>query len=959
LRKLLVPSLVIAVAMPPVALGSDQSIDLDGDLANGAESRVETRVLSTFPVQVENTVFNNVRGQSYNFKWAGAGPGGFNSYVVTGPDVGVIWNWSTSVQVYSVQSPITFTPVRSLPVFGTRPGGVQLPGAVNGEFTVPGKSIYPTQVTLSSASLTASLITFFSPEITRASCGVECESGECVSFFDNDTGGTITAVVEQQGCCPMEHQIICGDGCRSYLTDPNNCGGCGIQCGAGEICSEGVCACPAGQTACGDSCVDLESDPDNCGACGVSCGDGQFCSGGSCACTEPSLTNCGGTCVDLQSDPAHCGACGSECPAVQVCSTGDCDCPEAGQTLCGEACVDLQSDPSHCGDCEVECPGAQLCSTGVCSCPVAGQTLCGEACVDLLTNPAHCGACGVQCAAAQLCATGVCACPVAGQTPCGATCANLQGDPLNCGACGNACAQDESCTAGICTPVCAPGLTLCNGACVDLLTDPLNCGGCGNRCDGAGQMCIQDCSNPPLCNGLCISCGPRGCSQHSMTTLPDPGSTSSSLRTSRPRAEFSVSSDTSRDRKASRTDRRAASTSTPTTAAATETTVSLVTEKDRGPASRERRAPRRSATDTTKTGTTADDSEATGATAATTRVVGSIVEAPVCDLPPITQVIPSGGTFTQALGTARFGTEIATSARIQVDGQTLAQGPCPMIMPDPDADTTGVILAPAAVATTDASGDGLCQNDEQECSYRITIENVGDSQCLNPVATLTSPPDAFSPNGITFLNATSSYPSFPGYPGAGLSLEGKTNQVAFSVSMSGTGQAADVGRVFVLDVDCANLAENVEMPVVLGIGSACDPAVDLDGESFDRLDGFQSPVSARLVPKGNPVNISTKRFNVGSTVPLKLSLACGSQILGPANLKASPEIVALTEATLGPQSLAGINDGSNANPDDPFFSCGSTGCEFQLRTEQLPPGTYTLGIRMPDSRVFEGAFVLR
>src|SRR5262245_34851718 len=128
-RRLLVTSLVIAIAIPPAALGSDQSIDLDGNLANGAESRVETRVLSTFPVQVENTVFNNANGQSFNFKWPGAGPGGFNSYVVTGPNVGVIWNWSTSVQVYSVQSPITFAPSRGLPVFGTRPGGVQVPGS--------------------------------------------------------------------------------------------------------------------------------------------------------------------------------------------------------------------------------------------------------------------------------------------------------------------------------------------------------------------------------------------------------------------------------------------------------------------------------------------------------------------------------------------------------------------------------------------------------------------------------------------------------------------------------------------------------------------------------------------------------------------------------------------------------------------------------------------------------------
>jgi len=937
-RKMLVHCLVIAVAMPPLAWGSEQSIDLDGDPANGAESRVETRVLSTFPVQVENVITNNASGQSFSFKWDGAGPGGFDSEVVTGPDVGVIWNWSTSVQVYSVQSPITFTPTRGVAVFGTRPGGVQAPGAGNGEFMVPGKSIFPTQVTLSSASLTASLITFFSPEITRASCGVLCEFGDCVSFFDNKTDLPFTATVEQQDCCMLEHQIICDDGCQSYLTDPNNCGGCGNRCDPGEICSEGACACPPGQTACGDTCVDLASDPDNCGACGVACSEDQFCSEGSCVCTEPGLTICGGTCVDLQSDPANCGACAAECLVVQVCSGGACDCPEAGQTLCGEACVDLLGDPANCGACGVQCPAAQFCSTGTCACAVPGQTLCNGACVD------------------------------------------PQGDPLNCGTCGNACAQDESCNAGICTPICAPGLTLCNGVCVDLRTDPLNCGACGNRCDGEDQQCILDCSNPPTCNGACVECGPRGCIQLPMAGSPDSGSTSSTTRAPRPRSEFTpqpridlaaaegtraaartdARTVASRDRKASRSDRGGTAASPVTTASvATETTVSLDTETDRALATRDRRAPRREVTEATQAGPAGGGDAAPAGTPATPRVAGSIVEAPVCDVPPIEQVIPAGGTFTQTLGTARFGTEIATTATIQVDGQTVAQGPCPLIVPDPDADTTGVVLAPVSVATTDASGDGLCQSDEQECSYRITIENVGDSECLNPVATLNSPPDTFSPNAITFLNATSSYPSWPGYPGEGVALERKTNQVAFSVSLSGTSQAADVGRVFVLDVDCANLTESVEMPIVLGIASACDPEVDLDGESFDHLDGFQTPLNTPLVPKGDPVNISSKRLNVGSTVPLKLTLACGSHILGPQDLEISPEIVALEEQTLGPLPLTGINDGSNANPDDPLFTCGSTGCEYQFRTEQLQPGTYILSLRMPDSRVFQAGFRLR
>ena len=110
----------------PLVQGAAQEIDLDGNPANGPESTVETRVLSTFPVEVENVITNNVAGAGFDFKWDGGGPGGFRSFVPPGPDVGTIWHWATSVQVYSIQSPIVFTPTRGVSVIGSRPGGVQV-----------------------------------------------------------------------------------------------------------------------------------------------------------------------------------------------------------------------------------------------------------------------------------------------------------------------------------------------------------------------------------------------------------------------------------------------------------------------------------------------------------------------------------------------------------------------------------------------------------------------------------------------------------------------------------------------------------------------------------------------------------------------------------------------------------------------------------------------------------------
>ena len=84
------------------------------------------------------------------------------------------------------------------------------------------------------------------------------------------------------------------DGCEtnilSYVT---NCGGCGVVCPAGAnstpYCSGGNCGivCSAGFANCdntnGNGCeVNLQNDSNNCGGCGVVCVPGHVCSGGVC-----------------------------------------------------------------------------------------------------------------------------------------------------------------------------------------------------------------------------------------------------------------------------------------------------------------------------------------------------------------------------------------------------------------------------------------------------------------------------------------------------------------------------------------------------------------------------------------------------------------------------------------------------------------------------------------------------
>jgi hypothetical protein len=214
------------------------------------------------------------------------------------------------------------------------------------------------------------------------SCGHDCTQLAHVSGPTVCTAGVCS--FEESSCepgfahCSAEPE----DGCETSLSDPSNCGACGIQCPA----TEPVCALPPGGTA---------SSPS------------YACSTG---CTQDAPALCGMSCIDVMTNAAHCGACDNACPSVTngqaVCEDGNCAkrC-NANHHLCGDDCVS-DRDPKNCGS-----------SCDACTAPTGAQATCdGRTCGFACTN-----------ARALKCADGC-----------------YPSDDRNCGVCGNDCATTGS-----------------------------------------------------------------------------------------------------------------------------------------------------------------------------------------------------------------------------------------------------------------------------------------------------------------------------------------------------------------------------------------------------------------------------------------------------------------------------------------------------------------------------------
>ncbi|MBK6519035.1 MAG: hypothetical protein IPG04_34045 [Polyangiaceae bacterium] len=244
------------------------------------------------------------------------------------------------------------------------------------------------------------------------------------------------------------------DACADLSADENNCGQCGIVCGPGGTCVDGICECAAGNVNCGAfvGCVDLSSDPNNCGGCLDQCPFDATCTSGSCDCATPGEVTCGNQCTNLALDTNNCGSCGNDCDsAYGVCNSGQCGCI-GGLEACGQNndCIDVQEDPDNCGQCGNTCDNTEICSAGSCVCK-PGLTLFGGFCIDPDSDPQHCGpnnvACGGQ---TPRCELGQCVAQCNQLDACGNACVDRDTDPLNCGDCGEVCQNDEVCVEGNC-----------------------------------------------------------------------------------------------------------------------------------------------------------------------------------------------------------------------------------------------------------------------------------------------------------------------------------------------------------------------------------------------------------------------------------------------------------------------------------------------------------------------------
>lgn len=111
-------------------------------------------------------------------------------------------------------------------------------------------------------------------------CGSECR--ECCSAADcTDSDPCTSSTCDVAGKCATSNcasgAVCCAQGCFECCVDGD--------CSGGKVCSGNQCVtptCTAPEVLCAGKCVDPGSDPQNCGGCGVTCGAGRSCALGAC-----------------------------------------------------------------------------------------------------------------------------------------------------------------------------------------------------------------------------------------------------------------------------------------------------------------------------------------------------------------------------------------------------------------------------------------------------------------------------------------------------------------------------------------------------------------------------------------------------------------------------------------------------------------------------------------------------
>lgn len=315
----------------------------------------------------------------------------------------------------------------------------------------------------------------------------------CAMVANGCDDATIIAY-EGDKCVPEcgSAMVCCAGTCVDTNSDAYHCGKCWNQCRNHEVCDSGSCkspsaktcspACDSNRRCCGETCIDVLTDPKNCGTCGVACPDGIACVDGkcdvkpTCQCSDGKVCDENGDCV------VKCGS--SLCRPDESC--------------CGNTCTTLDT-VKHCGSCDNACQGnAPFCQYGACADKCSPQTCeaqsaqCGTV-NDGCGNALDCG----SCADGKVCTSNQC---VDACTP--RTCENEHkncgtiddgcGGKLNCGSCSGA----KECKNNVCTnPECKPKTCAEQGKKCGSTSDgcgkTIQCGSCSSSQDCKNNVCVD------------------------------------------------------------------------------------------------------------------------------------------------------------------------------------------------------------------------------------------------------------------------------------------------------------------------------------------------------------------------------------------------------------------------------------------------------------------------------------
>ncbi len=774
-----------------------------------------------------------------------------------------------------------------------------------GPFGVPGRSLLANDVTVSAASLTASLITFFSPpkEVFRITSSTNSGS------FSETVSNTGTQPVTYQtpayppGCCPanpdVPHQLRCGAVCVDYLNDPYNCGACGNVCGDGTCCTDGQCAsvCAAGLTYCNGECADFQNDNNNCGACGNVCGEGTCCNEGACESICPAgQIYCNGKCVDTQNDNANCGGCGNACGDGTCCNEGACaSICAAGQTYCNGECADFQNDSNNCGSCGNVCGEGTCCNGGVCAseCP-AGRIYCNGQCYDPLDDPGNCGGCGINCGPLGICVAGTCEpCSGAGgaKNSCDNTCVNLNTDPYNCGGCGVSC--NTGCPSnfhGVCS----------NGQSCRCVNGPPAPPPPPNIPPPIPAVCPNPNPSAGPVPGVCPNTHPTFpidgvCPNPHPSAGPVPGVCPVLTDPPPPESETCIVTNTVA--------------TIPPGGSSTVCTPGGVLYKE------------------VPTAITICGDGIPGVDGVCNNSTGKVTIGTYNRLLPDTSKV--------------VGDAFLTPYAIHIVSDTSNDG---LLQPGESASLIIDLLNAGPKVISNATA-----------TLQAPAVDLSDDGVANPV-------------GIAIGTPTSSYgtiygtsPSTACLPG---SLQIASNTPAFPITVPAS-HPEDSSHPMVLGVSGTVDGHpfSMDVPVSLGIADRCDVSSGLRG--YDGLDGLVSPM-AKLVPLGDPIPMPSKAFSAGNTRPMKLRVLCGGVNLTDSMVD-PPQIVGLSELSRGELDIHALNLNSDngSNPNDPDFRFNNTTLQggsqwiYNMRTSLIGTGTFTVRIKIGGRKVYVAGFVLQ